>query len=95
MPIPARSPAFNPALATAPRHTSTVARQISSGSCSTQPGLGKDLWQFLLGGGDRAATGIEDDGARAGRTLIDGEDVFGSHGSIRACRYLAGISVFI
>src|SRR5947207_4951955 len=41
MPMPARSLASSLALASAPRHTSTVARQISSGSCPSQPGLGK------------------------------------------------------
>ena len=41
MPMPAMSLAVSLALASAPRQTSTVARQISSGSCSTQPGLGK------------------------------------------------------
>ena len=41
MPMPASSLASSLALASAPRQTSTVARQISSGSCSTQPGLGK------------------------------------------------------
>jgi hypothetical protein len=41
--------------------------------------LGKDLRQFLLRRRHRPAVGIEDDGAGAGRTLIDGKDVLGSH----------------
>ena len=41
MPMPASALASSLALASAPRQTSTVARQISSASCSTQPGLGK------------------------------------------------------
>ena len=41
IPMPASALASSLALASAPRQTSTVARQISSASCSTQPGLGK------------------------------------------------------
>jgi hypothetical protein len=41
MPTPASAAGSSFALSMAPRQTSTVARQISSGSCSTQPGPGK------------------------------------------------------
>ena len=41
MPMPASALASSFALTSASRQTSTVADQISSGSCSTQPGLGK------------------------------------------------------
>ncbi len=40
MPIPAMSATSMAAWATASRITWTVSRQISSGSCSTQPGCG-------------------------------------------------------
>jgi hypothetical protein len=41
MPMPASALASSLALAKRPRQTSTVAHQISSASCSTQPGLGR------------------------------------------------------
>ena len=41
MPIPASSRAAMRALAIASRATSSCVRQISSASCSTQPGCGK------------------------------------------------------
>ncbi len=41
--------------------------------------LGEDLRQFLLRRGDRTSGHVEDDGAGAGRALVDGEDVLGSH----------------
>jgi hypothetical protein len=47
-------------------------------------GLGKDLRQFLLCRRGWPARGIEDNGARAGGALVDGQYVFGSHGAIRA-----------
>ena len=42
-------------------------------------GLGEDLRQFLLRRGHGLARAIEHDRARAGRALVDGEDVLGSH----------------
>ena len=47
-------------------------------------GPGEDLRQFLLRRGDRTAARIEDDGAGAGRALIYGENVLGSHRAVRA-----------
>ena len=44
MPMPAMSFAASPAFAIAPRTVATVALQISSGSCSTEPGTGK-IWR--------------------------------------------------
>ena len=41
--------------------------------------LGKDLGQFLLRRSDGPAGGVEHDGPRAGRALVDGEDVLGGH----------------
>ena len=79
MPMPASASASSLARASAPRQTSTVADQISSGSCSTQPGSREDLRQFLLRRRHRPARGIEHDGARAGRALVDGKDVLGGH----------------
>jgi hypothetical protein len=42
------------------------------------------LRQFLLRRGDRATARVEDDGASAGRALVYGENVLGSHGATEA-----------
>ena len=73
------------------RHRRAHGRDASStrsprGSCSTQPGRGIDLRKFLLRDRDRRQRGIEQDGTRRGRALIDGKEV------VRQARPLSAFS---
>ena len=69
----------------APR--AAACRQISSASCSTQPGFGKCcVNSMLIDGGDRAVA-IEEDRARRGRALIERHHV-AAHATSSAARGL-------
>jgi hypothetical protein len=45
------------------------------GSCSTQPGCGVDLAEARAAPWPRCGRGVEDDAARAGGALVEGEQV--------------------
>ena len=63
-----------PARASASPATAICVAQISSGSCSTQPGCGK-IWRNSFCATARIApVVVEHDGARTGRALIERED---------------------
>src|SRR5664280_1925213 len=51
-------------------------------------GLGIDLLELLLGHAGHGAAAVEDERARAGRTLVEGEDA--RHGRDGSCRTAAG-----
>ena len=75
MPIAASRCAEQPAVR-APRAASpSVVRQISSGSCSTQPGAGKCCGNSCCATATASPRRAEDDGARRGRALIDHQNV--------------------
>ena len=88
MPMAAMSPALSPAAASAWRAVSTVVRQMSSGSCSTQPSAGK-CWANSRWARPRTRqVRAEHDGAARRGALIDRQDVAGvAHASsqILAC----------
>ena len=65
------------------RVASSVACQISSGACSTQPGLGEVLGELLVALGRDPAVGRDDDGRDAGRAGVDGEDAHLSSSAAR------------
>ena len=61
-------------LSSASRPVSSTLRQMSSGSCSTHPSRGKIWAKFLLRHRDWRRVGVEDNGARRRRALIDDEN---------------------
>ena len=79
-PMAARSAAVMLALRIARAITSSVRAAISSGSCSTQPGLRQDLLVLELVARDLVAALVEHHEPRAGRALVDRADVTG-HGA--------------
>ena len=60
------------------RTDSSVACQISSGACSTQPGAGEVLRELLVALGHHRARLVHDQGGHAGRAGVDGEDGHGA-----------------
>ncbi len=70
-----------PALAIASCSTPDCVAQISIGSCSTHPGCGKMLAEFLLCDRAHVARVIEHERAGAGGSLVEGEDE--GHGASR------------
>ena len=74
----------SPAPASAPSITSRVRRQISRGSCSTQPARGMDLLVLALVDRRDAAVAVEQDQPRAGRALVDRRDVAAIARTLRA-----------
>src|SRR3972149_5297984 len=82
MPIAARSAGFSFALRNAVFTTRRVTVQISSGSCSTQPG--GVLRDRGVPAAAHAAGVVKDDGRAAGGALVDGQDVAVHHLPSRA-----------
>ena len=77
MPMAAMSAGFIPALRIAARAVATTLFQISSASCSTQPDFGKYWRNSFCAKPLSAQRSVEDEGARRGRALIDGENIAG------------------
>ena len=75
MPMAATSAAVRPAAASASRPARSCVCQISSASCSTQPGAGNVERQLVLCARDRPSVAVEDDGPRARGALVEGQDV--------------------
>ena len=67
-----------PAFASASQATSRWLDQISSASCSTQPGCGKCWLKLALGQCDNFALAIENDGPRRRCALIQGHQILRS-----------------
>ncbi len=86
MPMPTTASPSS-AATTSPR-VSCTARQISSGSCSTQPGRGKCCGQLAVREGAARAVGAHRHRAHAGRAGIDGED---DVGHVSAARRSVGL----
>ena len=70
---------------------STLA-QISSGSCSTQPGLREVLRDLAVAAPDRAELVVDDEAGRAGRPLVDGQDHGGSRPACPASGARCGLA---
>ena len=75
MPMAAMSRASSPARLSASTATPICEAQISCGVVLDPAGVRKDLRELLLGDRLDAAVVVEHDGARAGRALIEREDV--------------------
>ena len=82
MPMAAMAAALTLAFRARPWQVATTLSQISSGSCSTQPGFGKCWRNSFCASADDAHLRVEDDRARRGRALVDGEDVGGHRAAV-------------
>jgi hypothetical protein len=80
MPMAAMSLACRPDFASASRATCELAVPDLVGVVFHPARLRKDLAELALRHGDDAAAAVEDDGARAGRALVQGEQVVLGHG---------------
>ena len=76
-----RRPAARPSRARRVHGRDDARRQISSGSCSTQPGCGKCCGELLLRDAAMCIAASKTIARRRRRALVDGEDV-GGHGRL-------------
>ena len=80
---PAQVARREPAAARAAAAASSTERQISSGSCSTQPGCGKCCAELGVAAAAHGKVGLDDEAGRPGRPLVDREDRVAHRRSVR------------